>query len=85
MSISDSGMTYSKDREHTFIEVEKDIKGSLIRVKRMDKEFIGTSMEQNTKADGWMIRKMDSGNLDILMAMYMKEIGQKGKSQDKEH
>jgi hypothetical protein len=52
MSISDSGMTYSKDREHTFIEVEKDIKVSLIKEKKMDKEFIGTSMAQNTKADG---------------------------------
>ena len=52
MSISDSGMTYSKVRGHTFIGVGKDIKGNSIRGKRMDKEFIGTSMEQNTKEDG---------------------------------
>jgi hypothetical protein len=36
-----NGMIVFKDKEHIFIVVVKDIKAHLIRVRRMDKEYIG--------------------------------------------
>ena len=85
MFILVNGMKSSKDKGHTFIEVEKDIEGNSIRVKRMGKEFTGTSMGQNMRADGQMIRRMDLESLDTQMVTNLKGIGSKGKSQGKEH
>lgn len=42
MFILDNGMNYFKVKEHISIDQEKDIKGILVKVVKMDKEYIGT-------------------------------------------
>jgi len=41
MFILDNGMIHSKDKAHTFIEVERDIRDSSIKERRMAKDYIG--------------------------------------------
>lgn len=41
MCILDHGMINFKAKEHTFIEVERDIKDYSIKVKKMGKGYIG--------------------------------------------
>lgn len=68
-------MIVFQDRELISIAVVNDIRVRLIKGRRMVKESIGTSMGQNMRVDGLMIRRMDLVNSVIPMEIFMKEIG----------